>query len=393
MTHICYVIWKFSSPNKFTKMGGAENQLLKTLTHVKGNKIKYTIITRKIPDATQNEMIGYNKKILRLFTTTIPLLSMILFMINLFFTIIKLNKENRISIIHVPLPDVFIVVLFILQKTLKIPIITRVAGDELAPFRKHGFWLVNRLIVRSFMLRLNAIQALNPQAYKVAENLNYPRERLFLINNGTTIPKKFRQYDDIKNSIVYIGAMRFSPRKNKVEQKNLIYLINAFYDLLLKKPEMKLILVGDGNYRSFLENHVRNLGITENVEFVGYQTDILKYLLNADIFVNPSRFEGMPNTVIEAMASGVFVLCSNIPEHRFIIEQKVNGILFDNNNKEAFVTEVLNFYYDLNQSKKIASNGRKYAIENFSIGNIIHSIFNMYRTVIDQSLKNTKEFD
>jgi len=366
----------------------SENQLLKIVNSVKEkDNINITIFSRKMKNEFEEEKISENANIIRINATFIPILSMFIFMFKLFFKVIKLHKNRKINLIHLPLPDFYIFIAFLLRHILKIPVITRVAGDELFPFKKHGLWLVSRLIVRSFMLILDGIQALNPTAYKLALELGYPSKKLFLIHNGTIIPKEFRKYEQFTNNIVYIGAMRFYTEKQKIEQKNLIFLIDAFCDLTKKNNNIKLILVGDGNFRSKLEKRVRELKLESKIIFTGYQTNIKKYLLTADIFVNPSWYEGMPNTVIEAMSFGVFLLCSDIHEHRFIIDKNQNGILFDQTSKNDFVQKVLDFYNNKKRSIKIAENGRINAIDQYSISKTKKLILNMYRNVIIQFSK------
>ncbi|MGC9780292.1 MAG: glycosyltransferase family 4 protein [Candidatus Heimdallarchaeota archaeon] len=382
LPHICYVIWKFKSPQKFLQMGGAEKQLLKIMEFLKDDNSKHmTIITKQTTDDSKEELYSKNKKMIRLKTTNIPILSMLLFMILIFFTIIKINKRSKIDLIHVPLPDIFLISLMLIRKILKIPVITRAAGDELYPFRKHGFWLFNRLVVRALMLKFDGLQVLNLISYNAALKLGFQSNKLFLIPNGTTIPSKYRDYENFTKTIVYIGAMRFYPEKNIKEQKNLLFLIKAFHLLLKSHSDLKLVMVGDGNYRTTLEKLVKDLTLQEKIIFTGYRTEIDEYLLSADIFVNPSWFEGMPNTVIEAMAFGVYLLCSNIPEHRFIIKNNDNGVLFDHSSQEDFVKKVLNFYNNPKKSIQIAKKGHIIAEKKFSINIVCESIFNMYKTV------------
>jgi glycosyltransferase involved in cell wall biosynthesis len=173
--------------------------------------------------------------------------------------------------------------------------------------------------------------------------------------------------------------MRIYPKKHIIEQKNLAFLIRAFDKSLDKKSTLSLVLVGDGNYRHSLETMVKNLDRQKEIIFVGYQTNIDQYLTTADIFVNPSHYEGMPNTVLEAMARGVFILCSDIPEHRFIIEHNKTGILFDQNNESDFVTKINNFYQTPEKYIRMAKNGRRYVLSEHSVKTIISKILKMYK--------------
>ena len=178
--------------------------------------------------------------------------------------------------------------------------------------------------------------------------------------------------------------MRYYPEKNKREIKNLDFLIDSFSQLLKTKPNVKLYLVGDGNYRSSLEKKVKKLGLQNRIIFTGYQTNIVKYHLLSDIFINPSLKEGMPNAVIEAMGSGLYVLCSDIHAHRHIIKKDITGVLFDNTNSEELVEKILAFYNNPEKSKKIANSARVYIEKEFSIKRIVNKLITMYSKIINK---------
>jgi len=382
--HICYVIWKFSSPNNFLRMGGAEKQLLKIIDNLRNNKsIKITVIARKMPENPKEETIAENIKIKRLLTTNIPLLSMILFSISLFFGLVKLNKKEKIDLIHLPLPDLYLISVRLTRAILKIPFISRIAADELDPKSSRGMWLIERLYVRSLILKSDAIQTLTEYATKKASQLLFDPDKIHLIPNGVEIPKKIKDYTLLSYEIVYIGAMRFQPKKLRIEQKNLEFLIRSFKIVSDKLPKLKLIMVGDGNYRAYLEKIVEKLNIQKKVIFTGYQTDINSFLERGDIFVNPSHFEGMPNAVLEAMAKGVLVFCSNIPEHQYIIQNNNNGVLFNHTLEEDLAERILDFYKKPGHYFDIADKGRSYVIKNHSIQELVKLLLEMYNTIIN----------
>ncbi len=363
-------------------MGGAERQLLKIVENLKNKRdIKVTIISKKLPDDSIKESVSPNISIQRLKSSNIPLISVFIFSIVLFFHLIFLNKKKKIDLIHLPLPDLFILPVLILRRILHFPVIARIAADELFPFRSHGFWFLERIIVRKMILMCDAIQTLNGQAFAYSKSIGVNQKRLFLIPNGIEDLHQPKNYTNLTKKIVYIGAMRFFPKKHKIEQKNLLFLIHAFFELLKHKKDLKLVMVGDGNYRCYLEKLVRELGIEDNVIFTGYKLNIHDYLIKADIFVNPSHYEGMPNAVLEAMSRGILTLCSNIPEHKFIIKDKTNGLLFDHTNIESFVSSIMDFYKNPEPHFKIAKNGYNYVINNHSLELVIKLILDMYKKV------------
>lgn len=113
----------------------------------------------------------------------------------------------------------------------------------------------------------------------------------FSYNNQTR--KEYRQKYNLegKKVIGHVGSFNY--------QKNHDFLIETFYELTKLDPGCVLFLIGDGDLRSEIENKVKNLGIDEKVVFVGKTLEVSKMLQAMDIMVLPSRFEGLPNVVIE----------------------------------------------------------------------------------------------
>jgi len=389
MINVYYVIWKFRTPKKFLEMGGAEKQLLKTIEVFKNRTdIKMTIYSQKIKEDPINEQYSKNITIKRVKTTKIPFLNMLIFSFKLLFFIAKNNKREKIDIIHLPLPDIYITVVYLIKKLYNIPYISRIAADELFPFRTKGLWLINRLVTRFFIMKSNGVQVLNTQAKKTAENLNIEKSKIFLIPNGTELPVKKKNYSKLSNIILYIGALRCFSKKQRKEQKNIKFLIDSFNEIIEENPSLKLYLVGDGNYRKKLEDYVNMLELSEKVFFEGYQLDIEQYILNADIFVNPSFYEGLPNTVIEAMSYGIYVLCSDIPEHKFLIKNEMYGGLFPLKSKEVFKEKVKSFYKNPNYYFEVATKAREYVKKEFSIMKTTSKILKMYKCIISSKNQN-----
>lgn len=89
------------------------------------------------------------------------------------------------------------------------------------------------------------------------------------------------------------------------EQKNHMFLAEIFKSFIEKMPNSVLLLVGDGILRDQIEKQLLELGVLDKVIFVGVRSDIAALLSAMDVFVFPSLYEGMPNTVIEAQATGL----------------------------------------------------------------------------------------
>lgn len=112
--------------------------------------------------------------------------------------------------------------------------------------------------------------------------------------------KKIRREFCIADEQLVIGHIgRFN------QQKNHKFLIEIFAAVLKQKPDALLMLVGDGEKKNEIKKQISTLGIKESVIFTGVRSDIPALLSAMDVFVFPSFYEGMPNTVIEAQSTGL----------------------------------------------------------------------------------------
>lgn len=115
-----------------------------------------------------------------------------------------------------------------------------------------------------------------------------------------TARESIRKEFGIEDGQIIIGHVgRF------MKQKNHEFLIRVFKRICDERPNAKLMLVGKGELESEIKTQIKQLGIEDKVIFTGVRSDVPKILSAMDVFVFPSLYEGMPNTVIEAQATGL----------------------------------------------------------------------------------------
>src|SRR5699024_9650677 len=207
---------------------------------------------------------------------------------------IKRYKPTVILVMGVP-PSVFVVpaVTF-----LGIPVIISERNDPSKFMGKYTTKLFSRLFMR--LDQGYIFQTSNAKSYY---STGVQKKGKIIPNPLTTdnIPKPYKGLR--KKKIVSVGRL--------VPQKNHEMLIKAFNDVLKSYPEYTLTIYGNGNEYNNLKDLIERLGINENVFLPGTTSNIFKQILDAQIFVLSSRFEGMPNALIEAMALGIPVISTN----------------------------------------------------------------------------------
>ena len=148
------------------------------------------------------------------------------------------------------------------------------------------------------------------------------QEKVPMIYNGVDLGKccpKTQYGLEKPANLLHIG--RFN------EQKNHKGLLEAFAQVLKTHPDCRLNLIGDGELLEEVKGYVQTLGIQEKVEFLGNQSNIYPFLQQSDIFLLPSKFEGMPMTIIEAMGTGLPIVASAVGGVPDMLEDGVSGIL------------------------------------------------------------------
>lgn len=138
---------------------------------------------------------------------------------------------------------------------------------------------------------------------------------------GRTLVRMDLGIDDTAKVIGYVGRLS--------TEKNLPMLLRSFECAARMDLSLKLVLVGAGPDEASLKDYVSLRGISDKVLFCGVRNDINMILSSLDIFVLPSITEGMPNSLLEAMACGRAIIASDIPANRELLVDNQNAIFVD----------------------------------------------------------------
>jgi sugar transferase (PEP-CTERM/EpsH1 system associated) len=153
-------------------------------------------------------------------------------------------------------------------------------------------------------------------------------------------------------------------------------LLAAFEELRKHRSDARLLVVGDGPERRHLECLAG-----EGIHFLGNRIDVPEILRSLDVFVLPSLNEGISNTILEAMASGLPVAVTSVGGNKEIVEENVNGMLFRPRDVQALVSILTKYLVDVDVAKAHGRSGRSKACNLFGISKMINSYESIYRRV------------
>lgn len=165
----------------------------------------------------------------------------------------------------------------------------------------------------------------------------------------SNLPSRF--VEKRKKEIVTFGRIE--------KQKNLKLLIDAFILFNKDYPEYELSIYGDGSQKQELNKYVNDKKIMDKVNFYGFSNNIHSKIINSSIFVSSSDYEGISNSMIEAMAIGIPCIATDCPcgGARMMIKNGFNGILVPVGEAKALYQEMKNVIIDEELSTKLSING------------------------------------
>lgn len=198
----------------------------------------------------------------------------------------------------------------------------------------------------------------------------------YSLSNRTTIRRELG-LDENTSVIAFIG--RFAP------EKNLINLLTAFSNVLEGSYETKLLLIGTGPLESEMKNLASNMKITEDVIFCGVRDDVNKILSSCEIFILPSYVEGMSVALLEALASGTPIICSNIPTNAEIINDRKEGILIDPHNPLEIENAIIELLDNPMLRSELSNNAKKKAIQ-FDVNSVFPNLIQSYENLVGRPL-------
>lgn len=232
-----------------------------------------------------------------------------------------------------------------------------------------GFFRRNPKLVKRYLTRTSANIVLSGFIGRVFDQYGIPYTVIpnVLESGGSA----FRARTEIKPWFISIRSM--------TETYNIKCTLKAFAAVQEKYPDATLALLGDGPLRSELEQFATDQKL-QNVTFVGQvpNTEIYRYLDEADIMVSSSRFDNMPVSVLEGFKAGLLVIASNVGGVPYMIEDGQNGYLFESDNDRQMADKMLTAVELPESTLKMIDNAHR-CLDNYKWENCREKLLALYK--------------
>ena len=206
-------------------------------------------------------------------------------------------------------------------------------------YRSEGniiFRILSRYIEKYALLKLDHLIVVAPQIQEIINEMR--TKRIYVVPNGVEldgIEKIAPAMINRENMIMFIGSL--------VEVKGAHILIEALGIVKRKTPDIYLLIAGSGPQETRLKELVLDLGLDDNVSFLGFirGDEKFSYMKAAKILVFPSFWEALPIAVLEGMACGKAVVASDVGGIPFLIEDGINGYLVEPGNAQNLAEKII----------------------------------------------------
>jgi len=212
--------------------------------------------------------------------------------------------------------------------------------------------------------------------------------KITVIHNGIKIPPRLshKQRSQQKNNLGYSNQLVVSAGR-LVPWKGFSSLIDTWQHIMRSNPEARLLIIGDGPDYHRLAEQIRSSDLNLTVQIIRGMEHVrlTQYLHAADIFVLNSSYEGLSHLLIEAMAGGAAVIASNVGGNNEIIDDMINGLLFDRTDSQVLYETIEKLLHDQELVQKLTSSA--YATANKFDKNELYN--RTMRLLLDEVLQSS----
>ena len=359
-------------------IGGTEKQALALASCLIKKGVNVKIVTSRFERQWPKCEIIDSVEIVRLFSPKIKVLGSLAFLFCLAVYLIR-NRE-KFFLIHTfqigYTSSLSILLSILLRKPSVIKLASSGLGGDVQRAKKTLFGKIFLFMAR----RATKIISLSTTIAQELVEEKIDPSKMCLIHNGIDLARfkvteaKSRLRKELgitdKKTTIYTGRLS--------SEKGVDFLIRSF-SKLNRETDCQLIIIADGSERQKIVQLLDSYQLSKSVLLIQKVDDVASYLNAADLFVLPSQFEGLSNSLLEAMACGLPVISTRVGGSIDIIEDGINGLLVDVDNEDHLIQAISKVLNDSLLATSLGKNARQTIVEHYDLDKITETYLELYK--------------
>jgi glycosyltransferase involved in cell wall biosynthesis len=295
--------------------------------------------------------------------------------------------RGRDDVIHVHIGGPFLLPAVMAARLRKVPVVLKFAN--LSPER--GIWVdlpqtgPRRWFIEAAARRVDGVVAISGRIGRAVEEGGW--RQVARIPNGIDPEEGARERPPRADARRLLGV-RGDPVALFVGrlsyQKGLDVLLRIWRRFVERRPGATLLVLGEGPDGASLRRQAEALGVSGSVDFRGLRLDVRPHYAAADLFVLPSRYEGLPNVMLEAMAAGLPVIASRVSGTEDVVEDGRNGLLVPPGEPRALLDALLRLTGEPEMGERLGKEARKTVEGRYHINRVAEETLAFYRRLTDR---------
>ncbi len=255
--------------------------------------------------------------------------------------------------------------------------------DKFPPGQRSRWRILTRLLGKRTKMVTTVARHLIPD---LTDKAAIPVERIRNIYNGIDLGPYQHPIDREKKCAelgLSVECELVGIVASLTDAKDHATLLQAFVTVVRSRPKAMLLIVGEGPLKDGLIKQVEESGLQRSVKFLGVRRDIPELLQLFDIFVLSSLIEGLPISLLEAMASSCAVVATRIPGIDELVDPPHTGLLVPHSQPEPLAEAIIEVLADQPRRQAMGVQGRERIVAHFSFAAMVGQYLALYREVIE----------
>lgn len=364
----------FAVDSRFPGLGGAESQALKLAIALREQGVYVEFVTPRVQESQPLTETFHDFTVTRIDYPHIRWLGSLVVMAR--FALYLRKNDRRFDAVHIHITHLMAAAAGFVRSRVTLPVTTKVSGfyefeggvlDTAARFKPLNY------LIRQGLKKVDFVQTISVQTREKLLGAGFRDEQIQFVPNG--IDTREEPVEAPSNDLLRIG---YCGRLREI--KGVHVLLDGFAKLKALYPDkkMQLIIAGSGETKAALDEQAKSLGIQADIEWLGTIQDTISFFRSIHIYVQPSFAEGLPNSVMEAMAAQRPVVVSDIGGNNDLVEEGVNGLLFGAGDASTLSSQLARLIDEPEMSNQLANSGRQLIVERYGFESISRQLAELY---------------